>query len=430
MKPIFALLALAGLSTAAPNPQSTQDGLSERAAWPNGPFVTSGRWILDASGKNLTYAGTNWPGHADVMIPEGLQYQSIETIVQKVKSLGMNAVRLTFAIQMVDEIYANNGNDITIQKAFVQALGQANGTRVLNQMLAKNPRFSASTTRLQVFDAVAEELAKQQIYVHLDNHISKGMWCCSDTDGNSWWGDTHFSTANWVRGLSYMANHGKSWPALTSIGLRNEPREPKNNPALSRTSYNWQAWYGYMRQGADAVHAANPALLIFLSGLSFDTYLTPVVQGTALTPGSGRFSRADFSAGGGYGVDKLVLELHNYETGVGSCETLKGNLDRNGFQALHSGNGVANVFPVMMTEFGFQMDAQTWTGVYASCLARYLPALKAGWTIWVLAGSYYVRSGTQDYDEGWGLLNHDWSAWRSQGYVDGALKAMVRDTLS
>ena len=59
----------------------------------------------------------------------------------------------------------------------------------------------------QRHDAVAEELNKQQIYIHLDNHISKGMWCCGSTDGNSWWGDTYFSTSNWVRGLSYMAEH-------------------------------------------------------------------------------------------------------------------------------------------------------------------------------------------------------------------------------
>ena len=223
MKTALAFLALAGLSTAVPSPQPGQDCVSRRAAWPNGPFVTSGRWILDASGKNLTYAGTNWPGHADVMIPEGLQYQSIETIVQKVKSIGMNAVRLTFAIQMVDEIYSNGGRDISIQKAFVQALGQVNGTKVLKQVLAKNPKFTAATTRLQVFDAVAEELAKQQIYVHLDNHISKGMWCCSSTDGNSWWGDTYFSTTNWTRGLSYMANHVRLPPSpvplSTSLGI-------------------------------------------------------------------------------------------------------------------------------------------------------------------------------------------------------------------
>jgi len=182
-----------------------------------------------------------------------------------------------------------------------------------------------------------------------------------------------------------------------------------------------------MRQGAEAVHKANPALLIFLSGLNYDTTLTPVVRGTALTPGPARFNTQDFPGGR---ANKLVLELHNYETGATSCDNLQSNLYNNGFQALQGGNGI-NVFPVMMTEFGFAMDdASTWRGVYATCLAQYLPAQKAGWTIWVLAGSYYVRSGIQDYDEGWGLLNHDWSAWRSQEYVDGALRGMVRDTLS
>jgi len=201
MKPSFALFTLFNLA-------ATATGLvSSRADWPNGPLVTSGRWILDASGNNVTYAGTNWPGHNDAMIPEGLQYQSIETIVEKVKSIGMNAIRLTFAIQMIDEIYDNDGKDITIEQALAQALGQTNGIKVLNQVLEKNPQFNASTTRLEVFDAVAAELNKQQIYIHLDNHISKGMWCCSTGDGNSWWGDTDFSTENWVRGLSYMANH-------------------------------------------------------------------------------------------------------------------------------------------------------------------------------------------------------------------------------
>jgi len=60
---------------------------------------------------------------------------------------------------------------------------------------------------MQVFDAVAEECANQGIYIHLDNHISKGEWCCSLTDGNGWFGDTYFSVANWTRGLSYMVSH-------------------------------------------------------------------------------------------------------------------------------------------------------------------------------------------------------------------------------
>jgi hypothetical protein len=43
--------------------------------------------------------------------------------------------------------------------------------------------------------------------VHLDNHISKAMWCCNSRDGNSWFGDKYFNTDHWIRGWAFMANH-------------------------------------------------------------------------------------------------------------------------------------------------------------------------------------------------------------------------------
>jgi Cellulase (glycosyl hydrolase family 5) len=209
-----------------------------------------------------------------------------------------------------------------------------------------------------------------------------------------------------------------------SMSLRNEPRSPSSNAALASQTYNWQSWYTYVKQGSAAIHAANPDVLVFLSGLSYDTYLTPVTQGTALTPGTQTFSRNDFPGLG----NKLVLELHNYANSATSCSSLQNDLIKDGFQALEPSSKIQ--FPVMMTEFGFQQDASTWKGVYASCLQNFLPAQKAGWTIWVLSGSYYIRSGKQDYDEAWGLLNHDWSAWRSTAYVNGGLIPMIKATLA
>lgn len=84
------------------------------------------------------------------MIPEGLQYQSVEAIVSKMKSLGMNAVRLTYATEMIDQYYNNGEQDITVEDAFVEALGQENGTAVYEKIMANNPSFGAKTTRLQV----------------------------------------------------------------------------------------------------------------------------------------------------------------------------------------------------------------------------------------------------------------------------------------
>ncbi|KAI9147728.1 Glycosyl hydrolase 5 family protein [Paramyrothecium foliicola] len=399
--------------------------VKRQAGFPNLPFTSEGPNVLDASGNTVKFAGTNWPGHGEVMVPEGLQYQSIETIVADIKGLGMNVVRLTYAIEMIDQIYANNGEDVDLQTAFTQGLGQENGTTVLANVLSNNPQFTASTKRLEVYDAVVAELNRNEIYINLDNHMSKGAWCCSATDGNTWWGDTYYDADNWVRGLAYMANHGKSWSNLASMSLRNELREPTNNAEVLET-YNWETWYTYIKQGADAVHAANPDVLVVLSGLNYDTTLQPVVRGTALTPGNSTFNRADFA---GY-ENKLVLELHNYNRGATSCANLSGGIYNGGAQAMNPDEAsTVNVFPVWLTEFGFPQDGEAYKTVYPTCLAEWLPDNTAGWMNWVVVGSYYIRSGVQDFDELWGLYNHDWSSWRDAAYVDEQLKPMVAATL-
>lgn len=139
---------LAAVAAALPAVFSaTLPSLSARAI--SAPFVTNKQWIQDSTGKNFTYVGVNWPGAADVMIPEGLQYASIESIVSKIKSLKMNVVRLTFAIEMIDDI-KDNGGDVTIQNAFNKALGTTNGPKVYQQVIKNNPSFNSKTTRVQV----------------------------------------------------------------------------------------------------------------------------------------------------------------------------------------------------------------------------------------------------------------------------------------
>ncbi|KAF3356917.1 Protein fat-free-like protein [Verticillium dahliae VDG1] len=381
-------------------------------AWPKGPFVTSGRDIHNSDGEIVRQAGTNWPGHGEVMVPEGLQYLSVERVLSEIKSLGMNAIRLTFATELVDQIYANGGEDIDIKTAFIEGLGPENGTIVLEKVLKNNPSFTPETKRLEVYDAIAAECLRQHIYITLDNHISSGEWCCGGEDGNTWWGDTKFDVDNWVRGGAYMAAHAAKWPALISQSLRNEPRPPKNNDALLQSSYNWRDWYKYMRAGADAVHAANKDVPIILSGLDYDTFVTPVFRGTPLEPSDQVFSRDDFV---GYGEDKLILEIHNYETNTNSCDSLRYNLYNKGFQAMNASDpATVNVFPVQLTEYGHSMEDGSWkTKVYQPCLAEYLPEVKANWFIWVIVGRYYTRQGVQEFDDSWGLMNPDWSGWRN-----------------
>ena len=83
------------------------------------------------------------------MLPEGLQYQSIEYIVGKIKDLGMNVIRLTFAIEMIDDIY-ETGADVLIKTSLINALGETNGTKIYDDIVSNNPQFGENTTRLEV----------------------------------------------------------------------------------------------------------------------------------------------------------------------------------------------------------------------------------------------------------------------------------------
>lgn len=218
-----------------------------------------------------------------------------------------------------------------------------------------------------------------------------------------------------------------------SMSLYNELRPPLSSDekvGCVIKSYNWGFWYDRMRYGAKIIHENNPDVLVFLSGLDGDVDLGPVVDGTPLEPSAVIFNKSDFSPGF---EDKLVLELHSYDIvrPVRDCGSYSEQLFEAGFTAMAPDQhpGLSNLenttstttqpttkpenrFPVMMTEWGFVQDNTTWRyGTYAQCVQKFLrnKVPGAGWFIWSLGGSHYVREGTQDYDEMWGLLNHDWS---------------------
>jgi hypothetical protein len=72
-------------------PRTQTDGASE---WPYGPFKTQGRDIVNSRGDVVTFAGINWPGSGETMIPEGLEFASLDDIMSGIKDVGFNFIRL------------------------------------------------------------------------------------------------------------------------------------------------------------------------------------------------------------------------------------------------------------------------------------------------------------------------------------------------
>jgi hypothetical protein len=389
------------------------------------PLHTSSRWILDSSNKRFKLKCINWAGHMEANIPEGLQHQPIEAISKLIADSGFNCVRLTFSIDMalnqgasVSESFGSLAERTGADAAAVEGLW--------NSVKEKNA-WIADASVSDTFGNVIDALGARGIRVILDNHVSHASWCCNLEDGNGWWDESqpyieanqrYFKTQEWAQGLGAIATFAKDHPAVAGIGLRNEIRE---TPVLN----NRGDWYKYIAQGAQAVHDANPDLLIAMGG--------------TLSSTDASFLRSNPLDRSPYG-DKVVWEWHQYTfsppwiasfKNCGIWKTVVG-----GFTGFLLQQDQAYTGPLWLSEFGFGMTGgpPERNGIgseddynYLKCIVEYASGNDGDWALWAIQGNYYVRDGEVNKDEGWGLVNSDWTAWRNPAVRD-VLKPLFETT--
>ena len=221
------------------------------------------------------------------------------------------------------------------------------------------------------------------------------------------------------------------------MSLRNELRQPSN----TAEPYTWNDWMDNVIPAATGIYSNNSAPLIFFSGFGYDTDDTYPIQ--RQTWNSVTFTPENYPF-----QDKIVYEIHNYENSA-TCDQIQPNLYYNAYCAMNvTDASCPNHGPVVMTEFGFDQTGGSYGSPYAQCIQSTVldqPGYPGGWMQWILAGSYYIRSGTQDNDETWGesgpldccclmlnltgLMNHDWSGWRNQTVIDEYVVPFVEATL-
>uniref|UniRef100_A0A1J3FX97 Glycoside hydrolase family 5 domain-containing protein n=1 Tax=Noccaea caerulescens TaxID=107243 RepID=A0A1J3FX97_NOCCA len=228
--------------------------------------------------------------------------------------------------------------------------------------------------------------------VILDNHISQPGWCCSDNDGNGFFGDKHLNPNLWIRGLKKMASMFANVSSnVVAVSLRNELRGPKQNI---------KDWYKYMQEGAEAVHSVNQNILVIVSGLNYATDLSFLKD----RPFEVSFRR------------KLVFEIHWY----GFWSSWKGeNLNKICRRETEnimrmSGFLLEKGFPLFVSEFGIdQRGSNVNDNRFLSCFLALAADLDIDWAIWTVAGSYYLRGKTIGSDESYGVLDWNWSSIRN-----------------
>jgi hypothetical protein len=391
------------------------------------------------------------------MIPEGLEKRSAADILDDVAGLGMNFIRMGYSATMVDEIYASDQDDIGLEDAMVKALGSENGTRITEEILALNPDWTAQSGRFEIWSSIADLAAERGLFIHPDMHIATAGWCCSHTDGSAWFGDAGFSVDHWTRALGYVASWAAGHDNIVSMSLVNELRQPwtDNYP---RFGYNWATLVGNMTLGTDAIHTANPDLLISWSGLQFDEDLSALTSGANLLTApcymcvavreGPRLEPVHFDLADHPWGDKVFYELHIYtmseDLDVSECGIIKAQLYRAGFNALGMDRPAdcdlledhflgpcrepVRLTPVAMTEFGTAQDPSLLSSDYIDCLREFTTENDISWAMWALAGSYRIRSGAQGVDDTWALKNFSWDGWRFEEGIEKVWKPWVEES--
>lgn len=333
------------------------------------PLHTEGYSILDSAGHPVRLTSVNWYGFDEKeYIAGGLDHAPLAQIIQQIKQIGVNSVRLPWANETLER------NPLPPAYA-----------------ISANPQFK-NMHAMEIMDAVITALANAHIMVILDNHVSRADWCCSETDGNGLWYNADYPEDHWLADWKAIAHRYRNQPWVVGADLRNELRSGAvwggSNPKLD--------WHVAAERGGKAVLAGNPRLLIMVEGPDYSTNLAGFDKLPVHLPLPNR----------------LVYSPHAYYDSNHPFSTLEEM--KQGYEALvgyllHTQPAV----PLWIGEFGTcqKLDCganSDWFRLFIRLLQQ---EPRLSWSYWPLNGTQ--SSGmTRKYDamENYGLLSSDYKS--------------------
>ena len=334
-----------------------------------GYWHTSGRQILDEANQPVRVAGINWFGfETSNYVAHGLWSRDYKSVLDQVKSLGYNTLRLPYS----DDIFKGT------QPTSLNTSGGMNADLV-------------GLNSLQVMDKLVNYSGTIGLKVILDRHRP-------DSAGQSaLWYTASVPETTWIANLKSIAARYAGNSAVVGIDLHNEPHDPACW-GCGDTATDWRL---AAQRGGEAVLGANPKLLIFVEGVQTfngsSTWWGGNLQGAAQYP-------VQLSV-----PNRVVYSAHEYATSVAQQPWFSDPSFPANMSAIWDKNWgylfKQNIAPIWVGEFGTTLQA-TVDQQWLKTLVQYLrPTAQYGadsmsWTYW----SLNPNSG----DTG-GILNDDWT---------------------
>jgi endoglucanase len=365
-----------------------------------GYWHTSGSKIVDANGVTVRLAGINWYGaETPDYLVHGLWAQDYKTVLNTIKSLGYNVIRIPFSNQLVES------NPVPTNYT-----SYANGGVVNSQLVGQ--------TALQDLDTIIAYAGSIGLRVILDNHRSEAG---ETNEASGLWYTSAYPQANWIADWKTMATRYSAStftfngnPTVIGMDLRNEPHlsgsgattgscwtgdTATNGCPVSLTAQNWPV---AAEAAGNAILAINPKLLIFVEGN--DCY-----SGVCGWQGGNLIGVANYPVTLSV-ANQLVYSAHDYGPNLyqqswfnGSTTPASLDATWNKYWGYISGAGTA---PVWLGEFGtdntntdIESTAAGSQGQWFESLVSYLQSNPSvNWTYWALNGedTYDLLNGNYD----------------------------------
>ncbi|MFI9247033.1 cellulase family glycosylhydrolase [Streptomyces sp. NPDC053086] len=335
-----------------------------------GYWHTSGRQILDASGQPVRIAGINWFGfETSNQVVHGLWSRDYKSMIDQVRTLGYNTLRLPYSDDILKAGAAPSGIDFSTGKnADLQGL-----------------------TSLQVLDKIVAYAGQDGLKVILDRHRP-------DSAGQSaLWYTAAVPETTWITNLKALATRYRGQDTVIGIDLHNEPHDP----ACWGCGDQATDWRLAAQRAGNAVLSVNADLLVFVEGVQ-------TVGGVSGWWGGNLMGVAQYPVRLSV-PDRVVYSAHDYATSVAQQSWF----DDPSFPANMPGVWdkywgyifKQDIAPVWVGEFGTTLQSavdRKWLAALVDYL-RPTPANGADsfqWTYW----SLNPNSG----DTG-GILKDDWT---------------------
>ncbi len=223
-----------------------------------GYWHTSGTTIQNSQGRTVRIAGLTWYGmESTYWVPAGLDYQPYTAIMDLVKKLGYNTIRLPYSNELVES------NPLVTDK------------------IKANPQFQGMHA-LDVMDAIVGYAHHIGLKIILDNHRCRAARPAfvNDLDEPLWY-TAVYTEQSWIRDWQTLARRYLHDDAVIGFDLRNEPHTNGPGPwglhAYLQQGATWGPYQGVDNPATDwrlaaeragnASLAINPQLLMFVEGL-------------------------------------------------------------------------------------------------------------------------------------------------------------------